>query len=518
MEDHFRYLLSSVIPKDGVSDSKAFETCITNFYKLKRVVHKEDLRNLDYVMFSTIDYFASSEGVLNKMLLYGFLSSTIDDFLRHKNVDVNVILGSGETTYNMDLEGSFELAKREVMGAIARYFDELTEIVTNPFEFNSRLKLYAQESFESLYMKILQNSAIIAKKGLDVWEEGKFRHLKGPEDSFDYFNRNVALAKSKYNLDQEEDFDTSGDVSQVERMEKTDEVMYDVISNTGLKPIDDALKDFRRTQLLGIESGSGVGKTRFARWIAYRALTVFKKNVFDITMEQEKTEIWAVYVSTHLYCKYNIYVPDSDIKRNLVPDHLKDIVKMAKYDLFTNKDYGRLRIKSETLFVEDMFELLTSIHKSEFKFDMLVLDYASLVEAKAQQKYGATMHEVVTKVYKGTKSRICRGLKVFAIVINQLTSKGVERLAKGEQTTTYDASNSGETYKSADANLVLSSNESLDRAGKICITSPKFRDAKKFYRVYASVKLGCSYFSYMEKEEMDEKEFEEAMEGSSYVA
>lgn len=512
MDDKFKYLLASSIPKEESIDTKTSDQCLANFFRLKRVVTEHDIFNLDFILFKSVEYFASIEGILTKPLLYGFLTSTIDGLMKHKNVKINEIIVSDTHTYNLELDGDFEQAKREVMTLIAEYYSELQEIDTTTHEFNSMLKLHAESLYSFNYLQLLQKAAIIASKGLDVWVKGKPERLFGPDDSYDYFARTVTALKSRYKLEDESMIDTSKDISQIRQLEKKQETMFDVISNTGIKPIDDALKDFRRTQLLGIEAGAGAGKTRFSRWIGYRALTIFKKNLFDITMEQEVSEIWALYVSTHLFVKYNVYIPDSDIKRNLVADELQHLKEIAQHDLFTNPNYGKLRIEAKDMYIEEAFEFLIGVHKTEFQYDMLILDYASLVDTKAKEKYGTNTHEIVTTVYKRTKRDICRKLKVFGLVINQLGSKGVEKLAKGENTSTYDASNSGETYKSTDANLVLSSNQSLEREGKIQITSPKFRDAEKFYKIFATAKLGCSFFSFDEEEQVSESEFERALE------
>lgn len=514
-EDKFRYLISSTIPKEGEISVKDSHKCLNNFYKLKRVIGAEDLANLDYIFFKSVEYFANIEGILTKPMLFGYLTSAMDSLMKSDYVKVNEIIASDTHTYNLDIDGDFETAKREIMTLLAELYDELQEINTTEHEFNSMLKLYADELYHLNYLQVLQQAAIIANQGQQMWFKGKRETLKGPDDSYDFFTRNVTVLKSKFSLEEDATIDTSGDVSQIHEADKKQETLFDVITNTGIAPIDNALKDFRRTQLLGIEAGAGVGKTRFSRWIAYRAVTMFKKNVFDITMEQEHTEIWALYVSTHLFVKYNVYLPDSNLKRNIVPDELAHLVQIAKYDLFTNPDYGKLRITAKDLYIEEAFEYLTGVHRAEFQYDMLLLDYASLVDTKAQSKYGAEMHEIVTQVYKRTKRDICRKLKVFGLVINQLARQGVEKLAKGENTTTYDASNSGETYKSTDANLVLSSNQSLERDGKIRITSPKFRDAEKFYNVYATAKIGCSYFAYDDEEEIDEAQFEEALQGAT---
>lgn len=514
--DKIKYLLSSCIPKENreiMNEEENGAECITNFFNLRTLTEANDLTNLDYIMFKSVEYFAQVDGVLNKALFFEFMQYNIDTFMKDKNVKINEILHNDTHQYNLDLEGDFETAKKDMMFALSAYYDDLQEIDTSTHLFNSMLQLHAKELYDLNYRELQRQVAIISSKGMDIWVNGKMERLLGPEDAHQYYLTQYALIENKFKIKEEEFIDTSGDISQLDKADKFQEAMFDVISDTGIKPIDDALKGFRRTQLLGVEAGAGAGKTRFSRWIGYRAITKYKKNVFDVTMEQQYTEIWALYESTHLFVKYGVYIPDSDIKRKLIPEELKHIYQIARHDLFKNPDYGRLRIVAKDMYIEETFEYLIGVKRSIFDYDMLILDYASLVDTKAQKKYGASdAHSIVTEVYKKTKRDICRGQKVFGLIINQLKEAGVKALAKGEMTTTYDASNSGETYKSTDANLVLSSTQQLEREGKIRITSPKFRDAEKFYNVYASAKMGCSFFTYNENEAISEDEYKEQLE------
>lgn len=516
--DKFKSLIASTIPRDtsvlGENNVPQEDICLTNFHSLKRLITADDLMNTEFIMFRTISYFAEVEGTLNKSYLFDYLDSSIDSFIAHRNVNVNEMLTSIDHKFDMTVAGEYNQAKIEIMRVIRDYYDSLTEL---PFlsksEFKSMLRLYADELYEANYLALMRKSTIIVTKGSTEWIDGRKRELRGVEDSEEFLFRNIALLRSKYKINDFGTISTAGDVAQLEQINKMNKALHETVSDTGIAPIDDALRGFRRTQLLGVEAGAGVGKSRFSRWIAYRAATMYGMNVYDITMEQEHTEIWWMYVSIHLKVKYNVEIPDSEIKTGSYPEELAHYVQIAQYDLMTNEKYGRIRVDARDMYIEDTFELLTGIHKSEFRYDMLVMDYASLVDSRAKNKYGGNdAYDVVTQVYKRSKRDICRKLKVFTLIINQLKESGVKALAKGENTTTYDASNSGETYKSTDANLVLSSNEQLDAEGKMRITSPKMRSAKKFYNVYVKANIGCSVFTYESTEELTEQQYVQTLE------
>lgn len=509
IENKFNYLLSSCIPSEEDNDNDTF---ITNFYDLKRLVKGINLKNQEKILFEAVEYFAQVDGALRKEFLYSFLVSRIDHYLKNKDIKINEIVPS-EQELNLNLHGDYEIAQKMLMSAIVNYYDSILDLKLDRRDFNSLIKIYADELFNRSFEELQRQCAIITREGLLTFREGREVMLRGAEDAHHYYITEYSLLESKFKLDDEEYIDTQEDATeQLNKMDKFQETMYNVVADTGIGPIDDSLKGFRRTQLLGIEAGAGVGKSSFARWIAYRGLVMNKQNVLDITMEQQYTEIWAMYVSMHLYMKYSTWIPHSDIKKNEIPEDLLDVYRIARFDLFNNPEYGKLRVIARDMYIEDAFEYLAGVKRSTIDYDILILDYSSLFGSKAEKKYGTTnLHEIVTEVYKRTKKDICRKLKVFAIVINQLSKEGVKALAKGEQSTTYDASNSGETYKSADANLVLSSNQQLENEGKMRITSPKFRDAKKFYAVYVEAKLPVCVFEYSEASAISDDEYNEAL-------
>lgn len=509
IENKFNYLLSSCIPsEDSVDD----DTFITNFYDLKRLVNGINLKNHELILYEAVEYFAQVDGALRKEFLYSFMVNRVDHYLKHKDVKINEIVPS-EQELNLNLYGDYEIAQKMLMSAIVNYYDSIRDLHLDRRDFNSLIKIYADELFNRAFEDLQRQCAIITREGLLTYRGGQEVMLRGADDAHHYYITEYSLLESKFKLDDEEYIDSQEDATeQLKKLDKFQEAMFNVVADTGIKPIDDSLKGFRRTQLLGIEAGAGVGKSSFARWIAYRGLVMNKQNVLDITMEQQYTEITAMYVSMHLYTKYNVWIAHSDIKKNNIPDDLRDVYRIARFDLLTNPDYGKIRIVAKDLYVEDAFEYLAGMKRSTIDYDILILDYSSLFGSKAEKKYGTTnLHEIVTEVYKRTKRDICRKLKVFAIVINQLSKEGVKALAKGEQSTTYDASNSGETYKSADANLVLSSNQQLESEGKLRITSPKFRDAKKFHAVYVEARLPVCVFEYSESVAISDDEYNEAL-------
>lgn len=515
IENKFNYLLSSCMPNEEYGEGEDAKDFLTNFYDLKRLVKSIALKNEELILFESVEYFANVGGALKKEFLVAYLSSKVDHYLKHKDVKINEIIIS-ENELNLSHHGDYEIARNELVRSIIQYFDLISDLRLPRQDFNSMLKLYSDELFNRAFEELQRKCAIITREGIVTYERGAEVVLRGPEDAHRYYITEYSHLESSFRTDEEEYFDSQEGDEQFDKMDKFQETMFNVVADTGIKPIDDSLKGFRRTQLLGIEAGAGVGKSSFARWIAYRGLVMNKQNVFDITMEQQYTEILAMYISMHLYIKYNTFIPHSDIKRNQIPDELRDTYNIARYDLKNNPNYGELRVVARDMYIEDAFEYLEGIKRSTIDYDILILDYSSLFGSKAEKKYGTTnLHEIVTEVYKRTKKDICRKLKVFAIVINQLSRDGVKSLAKDGTSSTYDASNSGETYKSADANLVLSSNLQLENEGKVRITSPKFRDAKKFHAVYANAMLPVCVFTYAESVEISDDEYAQALEEAS---
>lgn len=518
MEDQFNRVptvLAACIPdknyKENKHDAKIY---ISLAYRIRTKLRDSDFRNLDWIMHSAIQYFAGVDGVINKPLFFQFLQQYGEKLLRSNRVNMYEILSNRGVSYDTGTEGGFELARDEIYSSLSDYYDLLEEMEVSVEEFKSQLELLAQDLFAQHQERLLKESLLIATKGMEVFRKGEKEFLFGGIDSDDYYTSNVAYYRIKYlqenNLSV---IDTSQDISNLKEMHAEMKDSYSVVANLGVGPIDRALGGFRRTKCLGIEGGASSGKTRLARAITYRSATVFKQNVLDITLEQPRSEIWYIYVATHIFVQYGLYIPDSRIQQGeTLTDKEKHIIRLAEYDLWESGKYGYIRIESRNMNIEDSIEYLKSLKMTEFDYGVALVDYVGLVNSRDLSKYGTSdKYAIVTKFYQRFKREICVEQKVFGILLNQLDSEGVKTLSKGELTNTYNASNSGETYKTPDYNLVIFQNEQLKEARKVQISLPKLRSGDRFYRLLVDTPLGVAHFTYEEEDDDNDESLSEEL-------
>lgn len=510
-------ILGACIPSRDFRETKeGAKPYIAMAYRIRTKLQDSDFRNLDWIINSAIQYFASTDGIINKPLLLQYLQQYGDKLIRSNRVNVSEILASRGTDIYLDLssQGGFEQARNEVFSALSDYYDLLEEIEVTTEEFKSQLQLLAEDLFNEHQERILKEALLISTRGYEVWENGERTFKQGGKDSDDFYTRNIAYYRLKYLQENNLSIiDTSKDISELKQMHTEIKDTFSVVADLGVGPIDRAFGKFRKTKCLGIEGGASSGKTRLSRSITYRAATIYKQNVLDITLEQPRSEIWYIYVATHIFVKYGLYLPDSRIQAaEDLTDTEKHIIRLAEFDLWESGNYGKIRIESRNMNIEDSIEYLKSLKMTEFDYGVALVDYVGLVNSRDTNKYGTSdKYAIVTKFYQRFKKEICVELKVFGILLNQLGESGVKSLSKGDLTTTYDGSNSGETYKTPDYNLVIYQNEQLKEARKVQISLPKLRLGDRFYRLLVDTPLGVAHFSYEEEEDEYEKSLSEEL-------
>lgn len=507
-------ILAACIPPTN-HDDRIYENnkqYISTYYMLQTKVSQSDFKDLDWIIYNSIEYFSEINGIVTKPLLVQYVAQYGDKLLKSKLVDINRILQHKDLFIDQSQDSNMDQIKTELYPMIFEYFDELQGIEVTREEFNSQLKMYCDQLFSNQQERILKEALIIKSKGMDVTVRGERKFLFGATDSDEHYQRNIQFYKLKYLKDNTNKvIDTSSGASGLKEIKEDLKDSYKVVATLGVTKVDEMFKGFRPTKCLGIEGGASSGKTRLSRGITYRALVDYKQDVLDITMEQPRAEIFYIYVSTHLMAQYNIYIPDNKILADELTDQERHLVSLAELDLATNEDYGRLRIESRNMNIESAIQELKAIKATIIDYGVCLVDYVGLIGSNDMGKYGGTdKHQIVTTFYQKFKREICVELNVFGIILNQLSSDGVNSLAKGGETTTYHGSNSGETYKTPDYNIVCFQNEQLRKAKQIQLTFPKVRLGNKSGAIYASTPMGAAVFRDVKRKSDDiDREIEE---------
>lgn len=270
----------------------------------------------------------------------------------------------------------------------------------------------------------------------------------------------------------------------------------DLVSDSGLPAIDKDSTGLYTSQLFGIQAQPGDGKTRMViGTYAYRALTVYKKNVAFYALEQREAEIRAMFLAHHVFRLFGIQISDRMIWTNTVPEELKPQVEAAEIDLFDSGKYGKLFIKETDLYVETFITKMRTHDKLYGPFDLIVIDYMGLIESKPQEfKRELTEVEIIRSAYKQFKRYLRRNCKA-GIAVAQLNRDGVQAGEKDKEITTDMAQGGMAVYRNSDYDIVLTCTPTMRVQQKRRLSQPKVRASAGFGAFVCDVRLAFCYFN-----------------------
>ena len=289
------------------------------------------------------------------------------------------------------------------------------------------------------------------------------------------------------------------DVDEYSIDEDTKEIKHNhsmqLISTSGIPAIDNDSDGIYGSQLFGIEAQPGTGKTRFALGTyVYRALTVHKKNVLFLALEQKPIEIRAMLIAHHVFHLFNIQLNDRMIWTNKVPEEFQQQVEAASYDLFKSGKYGKFEVIETDLFVETFITKITNWDRLKGPFDLICIDYMGLIESQpAQFKKELTEPEIIKKAFKAFKKYLRRTNKA-GLAISQFNREGVQAGKADKEITTEMAQGGMAVYRNTDYNIAISMTETMKLAQKRRFSQPKVRASSGFGTFITDTRLGFCYF------------------------
>ena len=275
----------------------------------------------------------------------------------------------------------------------------------------------------------------------------------------------------------------------------------------GLKEIDDYFGYLRRGNMLGILGPTKGGKTKFANYLAQRALSLgYNVCVWPLEGTQEEWESMQtsclIAQSSYDALKKSgkpgsmIRISSKDIleRKYTNSPEIKKQVASAQAVMAIHEKYGRLSFIKAPGYLEDFLDILESHWETENRFDVLIID--SLVNITS--KKGKDKVSTISEAYMQTKNFLANTLRTPAlgIVPAQLKQSAVDFLRKNpDETIDITAGGeSAETIRTPDYNIGLFSTKE-ERAANImkmyCVAS---RHTDAFPDFQARCFLDCCYF------------------------
>lgn len=314
----------------------------------------------------------------------------------------------------------------------------------------------------------------------------------GTDDSLDYVLAKGNEIKMMY------------DEENLEDLIETDEILdtdIKFITDSGIPAIDNDSGGIYETQMFGLEAAGGEGKSRFIRGTyGYRASTLYNQNVLDFGLEQDKSEYEAMYVARHIYAEHEVLITDKmiltkkDLHGNPISEEARQIIEVARYDLFKSGKYGKIHIVADMLYLETFIERMRMLDMRHGPFKLIMIDYLTLIEQENSDKFNKLQeHQVYKFAYKWFK-RYLRKTRKAGIAVNQLTAEESDKVSSGKGAGKSGGSGTLESRKTPDRVDVLSSTEIMRRKHARRLTPVKTRSSEGVVAPVLNTKLGQCYF------------------------
>lgn len=371
-----------------------------------------------YILYKSLEQANKYGVVLTYENFHHMVLANIDDMVRDSNV---TLFSEGDFT---DIERG-----EKILDYCLVEYDRLVDAeVEDENSLLANIEFYVGSWAKEKMREITYNQ-------LDILEEGKKvgnKVYRGVTDAKAYSDRAYAVIRSLMDADANalsENIDTSTDSTEDIKEKLEDEATSDVVAYTGVDELD-KYYEFHRGEIVVVQAGTGVGKTRFSTGISYNGLKM-KSNVLYISLEQKSTKIFPMVMARHALEKFGDH-PDLDDKSIINKTYSYDKLPMVDEvlrDINESPDMGKIRVEGRSIEAEDLYDYLVDVWESGFHFDIVNIDYLGLLETRGGNRY-----EKLTNVVNMIKTEVksFKGQGFLAILPNQLTPEAELKMAQGD--------------------------------------------------------------------------------------
>lgn len=418
-----------------------------------------------YILYKAIQSLQKYDSMLTYPLLEQILLNNINSYLNSKQVQL----------YNHSDLSSLERGT-SIVNYVLEVYETLLDMDIEDDELQANTEFYVDTYVRELYTEVIATQTEIMNDGKQIGRD--FYH--GVTGAISYMNKANGVISTLADGDKSlisDRIDTRRQsYEEINQLEEEAE-SGGVVLNTGIEELD-AHYEIHKGEMVTIQAGSGVGKTRAAVGLfTYNSLVELGSTVLVLTLEQKSTRILQMYYSRHILEKYGDLgaVTDKTLIRKSYPMELQPQVEEGKRDFISNPEYGRLVIDSVNLYANDMKAHLDEIWDSGVHFDAIVLDYIGLLQTQRSR------YEELTDVVNMLKSecKSYKGVGFGLVVINQLTKEGEEKLMEGNYEEASKLAGSETQYITRASDFVFTLHQSL-----------AMRRLNRLYLIPSKVRLG----------------------------
>lgn len=373
--------------------------------------------------------------------------------------------------------------------------EELSNLNITTDQFNSACTIFI-DYFRNQYMTETGHHIvrIMSEEGYTERRPNKrTQSFSGFTDACKYYSERMKILSelSNENRIRTTILDESWYLEQQENENKPDD---NALMTIGLKQIDAVMGDLRRSNMLGILGPPKGGKTRFTNYLVQRALSL-GLNVCVWPLEGTREEWIAMQTAAYIARKYGVQLDSKAILQGkLETEQEKSLVRAARFEMISDKSYGRLSFLEGVCYCEDFVDILDTHYETDNAFDVIVID--SLVNVLS--KTGKQKTDRISSAYMLLKAYISNMMKrpALAIVPAQLKQDVINHL-RTNPTDTIDVTAGGEsaeTIRTPDEVLGLFSSKDERAAGLMKIYSVASRHSDSFDDLQVRTSLKCCHF------------------------
>lgn len=434
----------------------------------KNKVSHNIFTNEYYVLYEAIMKAHSYSTVLTYNQLYQVIISNVDNLIHRKAINAEEFCENAFDTQEV----------KETLAELCMVtYEELKQSsVQEDGELTLNLNLYLESWATEEIQKILATQHEIVGRGKKI--SGKF--LQGIEAGHTYYSEQYAKIKEM----------VLGEVAELNNIIRTDSMSYDevnklfkeefisrAVSRTGIKGLDRNIGDLRKGDLITVMGQPGAGKTRFSANIMYNAIKE-GNNILWYALEGNALQAFTLLLARHiLETNSDIYeLDDKHIFEQTYSSEYSDIVMTAIISLLRDDDLGRIVIKNTPLYDDEVELELNSEWDSGYHFDLVCIDYVSLIMNKKNESPATYLSRLVKKLK--SLSMTFRKEGFLLLLPHQLTREVITALAQGKDNTIVGSSDTGEIIKSSDIALALARTEEQYLTDTMTVYSTKTRFAK----------------------------------------
>lgn len=444
-----------------------------------------EFSGIDAVLYLFLEYCSKLGVIAKREYLLIFLSTELKRLVRKYNIRVEALTAN----FNYEEIAAFEQAVIVISNATIDTYDK--------FCLN---EIDDASSFKVLLSEFMHHNM---KERLTRTFSEQYARVSKSEDIID------VAANTKVELSRIQSiYDTS-------RIAKLDFLIGDttnkpssgeaeLISKTGLPAIDEDYGGLYSKALVTFAGQPGYGKTRFLLAVfIYPALVHYKVGVRMDELELAEYEVNNILLSIHIANLYKIKIPDRDINRGDLTEEQRKIVESARIDLFESGKYGRFRLSTEQLYVENMYEEASNFFKVNRDILIWAVDYIGRIVSRPETKYDKKMPwEIIDKALMIGKD-VAKLTNICSVFVNQYNEDGNKAADIGRPIIAGMIQGGQSIQRHSDFDVAITATQDQNAAKLRMMSTTKARAANGFTFVPLQTDLAISRFTQISK--LDER-------------